>query len=340
MKLYRYMLLVIIIPAFISTFPLQAESTSHLSGRIVLFGESSSPPVLLNSERGWVPITAFDWSENSIPKPLENESRRWRLQTSYEHGPSSGPATVQIRLRGPQQVPIFTHPWSEGADRRADAYSNWYEDDGSLTASVNRGYIEARLIAPPRSPLKGKLYSVALEAWDTGSGPQDFGGSGPDVELAYTRPLPTAMRGHSPADDSTPDMEAATNFALAFVESCITGSLPDYYRAQADPVRSLDDGKAMPRYRLNPPVGIPGVADLEDYKRRFDYKLYDAGTVRELFPEWFSPERPWNPGKDSILFMGHKDRLSGAFPNGVDYLVFIMEPNESGEWKITARPGS
>ncbi|MDT8298559.1 MAG: hypothetical protein RQ801_09685, partial [Spirochaetaceae bacterium] len=102
MKLHRYMLLVMIVPAFISTALLKAESTGHLSGRIVLFGDSSSPPVLLDSERGWVPITAIDWSDNGIPKPLENESRRWRLQTSYEHGPSSGPATVQIRLRGPQ----------------------------------------------------------------------------------------------------------------------------------------------------------------------------------------------------------------------------------------------
>jgi len=341
MKLHRYMLLVMIVPAFISTALLKAESTGHLSGRIVLFGDASSPPVLLDSERGWVPITAIDWSDNGIPQPLENESRRWRLQTSYEHGPSSGPATVQIRLRGPKQVPTFTHPWSEGADRRADAYSNWYEDEGSLTASVNRGYIEARLIAPPRSPLKGKLYSVALEAWDIGSGPQNLGGpAGPEVELAYTRPLPTVMRGQTPPDDSTPDMEAATNFALAFVESCITGSLPDYYRAQADPVRSLDDGKAIPRYRLNPPVGIPGVADLDDYKRRFDYRLYDSETTRELFPEWFSSQRPWNPSEDSLLFMGHKDRLSGAFPSGVDYLVFLMEQNESGEWEIVARPGS
>ena len=121
----------------------------------------------MDSEQGWTPIAAIDWDSRDIDSPLEGVTRRWRLRTNYEYTHSSGPSTIQIRLRGAAAGQTFTHPWSDGADRKADAYSNWFEDTDSSLGRAGRGYVEARLIAPPRVPLTGKLFSITLEAWDT-----------------------------------------------------------------------------------------------------------------------------------------------------------------------------
>ena len=208
--------------------------------------------------------------------------------------------------------------------------------------------MEVRLIAPPRTPLSGKLHAITLEAWDYNQNPEEAieAASGPSVNLAYAQPLPMARVKNSPAaasdfDATNPDIgpEAALAFSLSFVEACLTGDLPAYYRTQADPVRSLDDGKAVAKYRLNPPRGIPGITDLDDYKRRYDYELYDSTVYGELFPEWFDTSRPWIPDEKSFLFMGHRDRYSGAFPDGVDYLVFLVQADDEGIWNVVARPG-
>lgn len=328
---------------------LSAQENGNISESVILFGDGTAPPVLIDSERGWIPIAAIDWDDRDIDIPGLDEGRRWRLKTSYEHARSSGPATIQVRLRGPVTGPTFTHPWSEGADLKAEAYSNWFEDTESIVGSGGRGYVEVRLIAPPRTPLSGKLHSITLEAWDYNHNPERAAetASGPNVNLAYAKPLPMARVENSPAaaadfDAENPDIgpEAALAFSLSFVEACLTGDLPAYYRTQADPVRSLDDGKAVAKYRLNPPRGIPGIADLDDYKRRYEYKIYDSSIYGELFPEWFDTSRPWIPGEKSFLFMGHRDRYSGAFPDGVDYLVFLVEADSEGNWKVMARPGN
>jgi hypothetical protein len=206
------------------------------------------------------------------------------------------------------------------------------------------GYIEARLIAPPRTPLTGKLFSIVLETWtETRPGRSASpSGSLPDVNLAYTRPLPTAPI-RSPEKGGAPhrgdDSASPLDFALSFVEACLTGDLPSYYRLHSDPVRSLDTGLAMAKYRLNPPRAIPGISSMEDYKRRFDYKIYDYSTFGKLFPEWFDGSRPWKPSEKSLLFMGHRDRLNAGLPESIDYLVFLVEPDSAGNWFVAARPG-
>ncbi|MCK5734974.1 MAG: hypothetical protein KAH21_00795, partial [Spirochaetaceae bacterium] len=309
--------------------------------------EDSAPPVVLDSERGWTIISSIDWDSINITPRMNGVERKWRLYTSYEHSRSSSPSTVQIRFRNASTIPTFTHPWSEGADVKADVYSNWYEGENSLLVQSGSTLIEARFISPPRTPITGKLYTIKLEAWDNRlDSEQAVESTGPVVQLAYARPLPTARFGKSPASPAdenaeNPELsaEAAMTFALGFVEACINGDLPAYYRSQSDPVRSLDDGKAMARYRLNPPRGIPGIVNLDDYKRRYNYKIYSSESYKELFPEWFDASRPWIPNENSYLFLGHQDRLSGNNPEGVDYLVFLVEADSNGKWSVAARPG-
>ncbi len=318
-----------------------------LTDSIVLFGSESAPPATLDSRRGWTEVTSIDWEKLGITSVASGGSRKWRLHTTYDYSRSSSPTTVQIRLRSASSVPTFTHPWQEGADTHADVYSNWFEEKDSLLGADGRFLVEARFITPPRTPVTGRLFTVTLEAWDNCSNDEkSVESTGPDVQLAYARPLPMERIGKGPASRQDEDAdipglspEAAMNFALSFVEACVTGDLPTYYRSQADPVRSLDDGKAMARYRLRPPIGIPGITNIKDYKRRFNYKIYTSDTYQELFPEWYEPSRPWIPGKNAFLFIGHQDRLSAANPEGVDYLVFLVEADADGDWKVVARPG-
>ena len=117
----------------------------------------------------------------------------------------------------------------------------------------------------------------------------------------------------------------------------LTGDIPSYYKPQANTLRSLDTGFAIPKYKQPAPEKIIGVSHIEEYKRRFDYKLYNATQFRELFPEWFNQSRPWIPGGNSYLFLGHIDRIGET--KGIDYLVFLVEPDGNGEWKVIARPG-
>jgi len=326
---------------------LYSENIEKLSSSIILFGDESAPPVTLDSQRGWTTVTSLELDSSKVVPPAPGSERKWRLHTSYEHSRSSSPSTVQIRLRSISSTPTFTHPWSEGADVKAEINSNWYEDTGSLLGTDERILVEARFITPPRTPITGKVFSITLEAWDSfPEGEKAVKNQNPDVQLAYARPLPSLRSGSISAarkDDNAQDPllspEAAMNFALSFVEACINGDLPTYYRSQSDPVRSLDDGKAMARYRLNPPVGIPGITKLEDYKHSYNYKIFPSETYRILFPEWFDPSRPWIPDENSFLFLGHQNRLSGINPEGVDYLVFLVEADENGNWNVVARPG-
>jgi len=326
---------------------LYSDNEGTVSVEVQLFGNESSPPVTLDSRRGWTVITSVDLDLLGVQTPGLLTERKWRMHTSYEHSRSSSPSTIQIRLRNASSVPTFTHPWSEGADIKADVFSNWYEDAELLSGEDTRFVLEARFITPPRTPVTGRIFSVTLQAMDTVSGNEKSVETAiPDVQLAYARPLPTARTERGPAsrqdeDADNPELSpaAALNFSLSFIEACITGDLPVYYRSQSDPVRSLDDGKAMARYRLNPPKGIPGIRDLDDYKRRFNYRVYSSEMFSKLFPEWFDTSRPWIPGDNSFLFMGHQDRLSASNTEDIDYLVFLVEADESGHWKVVARPG-
>jgi len=324
-----------------------SDNEGTASVEVQLFGDESSPPITLDSRRGWTVITSVDLDLLGIQAPGFGTVRKWRLQTSYEHSRSSSPSTIQIRLRNSSSVPTFTHPWSEGADVKADVFSNWYEDAAALAGDDTRFVLEARFITPPRTPVTGRIFSVTLQALDSiPDNEKSITTVVPDVQLAYARPLPTARAERGPAsrqdeDADNPELspEAALTFSLSFVEACISGDLPVYYRSQSDPVRSLDDGKAMARYRLNPPKGIPGIGSLDDYKRRFNYKIYSSEIFSKLFPEWFDTSRPWVPGENAFLFMGHQSRVSASNTEDIDYLVFLVEADENGLWKVVARPG-
>jgi len=319
--------------------PLFSEDEGRLAKKIILFGAKTNTPIEINSERGWTPLAAIDWDSNEIVQYSELQETRWRLRTSYEHGRASGPSTMQIRLRGVTIGPTFTHPWSEGLDRRIDAYSNWFDFSDQSTEFSGRGYIEARLITPPRIPLSAKIHSVALEAWEITPSEK----MKPDVMLSYAN----SLRRESPAASAdagatNPKLNplAAEDFALDFVEACITGDFSEYFNFQANPIRLLDTGNAVAKYKQNPPRGIKGVGTLEDYKNMYNYKLYNVDEINQLFPEWFDENRPWVPGENSYLFMGHLSKKGGRLPSEIDYLVFLIEADEEGNWKVVGRPGN
>lgn|GEM_PF-655205 len=318
----------------LSLFP---DDGGRLAKRITLFGTDLNTPIEISSEKGWIPLSAIDWDSSGIEQHSNLQETKWRLRTSYEHSRASGPSTMQIRLRGTTMGPTFTHPWSEGADRKVAAYSNWFEFSSQSIKMSGRGYIEARLISPPRIPLSARIYSVILEAWET----VPTKGMAPEVRLSYANPLPRESPA-APADLNAvnPKLEplAAESFALSFVEACLTGDLSKYFNAQSDPVRLLDTGKAVAKYKQRPPSSIEGVGTLEDYKSMYDYKLYDAGAISRLFPEWFDVERPWIPGRNSYLFMGHLNKNGKRLPPEIDYLVFLIEADENGDWKVVGRP--
>jgi len=319
----------------LSLFP--DDGGGGLTREIILFGTGINTPVEISSEEGWIPLAAINWDSDGIEQHSGSEETRWRLRTNYEHRRASGPSTMQIRFRGAAIGPTFSHPWSEGADRKVDAYSSWFEFSNQSIRMNGRGYIEAKLMAPPRIPLSAKIYSVVLEVWEMAP----IEKMAPEVRLSYASPLSRESPA-APADANAINpkltLHAAESFALSFVEACITGNLSEYFNAQANPIRLLDSGKAVAKYKQSPPGAIDGIKNLEDYKNMYDYKLYGVSTIRQLFPEWFDESRPWTPGENLYLFMGHLSKSGKRLPPEIDYLVFLIEADEDGNWKVVGRP--
>ena len=176
--------------------------------------------------QGWVPVAILDLGKTDIREPAI--SKRWRLLSRYEYNGVGGPATLQVRFRGPIAGPTFTHPWTEGTDITSEAYSNWFEDrDNNKIISSERLYVDARLIAPPRTPLTGKLYGIILEVWDNEEieskhkYPADTNIADAGVRYAYSQPLGTAPFKLPPKKEYSES--DALEFALSFVNSCSYG---------------------------------------------------------------------------------------------------------------------
>lgn len=342
--------LILALGAMIPGILFAEERRSILIDEVLIFGEKN-PPAILESTRGWMNVGTVDLRTRGVEAPGEGVRRRWRVKSVYEHPRSGGAAALQLRIRDNSADAVFTHPWSERADRGAESYSNWYEEMGEAVELENLRVIEARLVAPPRTPLTATLYTVTIEAWDRLPADEAVQPVYPDIQLAYARPLPGEDEAGAPDDgagradarvntqvNTRADANEAMDFALSFVEAALTGDLAGYYRSQADPLRSLDDGGAAARYRQAPPAAMRGVDSIDEYKRRFDYRVYDADTFSELFPEWFDDSRAWTPGRDTYLFMGNRSRLGERIPEEVDFLTFLVGRDEFGDWKVIARP--
>ena len=309
-----------------------------LSADITLFDNQGMQPVLLDSNRDWIPIGSIDSNQLELLSKTSMEGQRFRLRSRYEHQSSGGPSTIQVRARNQSGVYVFTHPWAQSADSNSEFYSNWYED-GQGGMGKSPSIIEARLIAPPRTPIVGKLYSISMEAWTLVKKNEKSPELGSGVQLAHSRPLPIIQPGvERESDYNSSHADEALDFALNFIEASISGDLAAFYRAHSAHIHSLEDGKSHNKYRLSPPKILAGINSLDDYRRRFNFKLYNEETFQAMFPEWFDSSREWVPPQDAYLFMGHQDRLKIANISEIDYLVFMISKDISGEWKIIARP--
>lgn len=325
--------LVLILLVFIAVST-AAGNEAVLSDELLLFGTEGTQPIHLDSNHGWILVGTIDWPQSWLSSSAE--VRRYRLRSRYEHASSGAPSTIQIRTRNQSAVSVFTHPWAQSAESSSESYSNWYEDfDGKIEGG--QSLVEARLISPPRTPIAGKLYSVTLETWIPVETRKDSRSEAPNVQLAYTRPLPI-FREKEPIQSRDEMPGEALEFALEFVEASIKGDLAVFYRSHAQKISSLADGSIHSKYHVIPPEEIPGIENIDDYRRRFDYKLYDRMTFKTLFPEWFDESRQWIPPEDAYLFIGHRDRQDRAELRDIDYLVFMTARNEDGDWKIVARP--
>lgn len=335
---YKFLIVPFLL-CFVVAIVFAGEPQGVLAKTVVLFNESDGSPSILDSSRGWTSIAVVEWALTERTPVIEESIRRWRIRSRYEHQGSGGPATVQIRILTPDGPSLFTHPWSQNAERYAEAYSNWFEDPKHVMDSGERSIVEARLIAPPRTPLTGSLYALSIEAWDLLPKTVQPSTETSSVHLAYSR---TAPKIPAPSiinpDVNPPGEERALALALQFVEHCITGDLSAYYRSQADTIYSLDDGSVLQKYRLSLPANIPGVSTLKDYKNRFEYHIYNQSIYSEMFPEWFQESREWIPDNNSYLFMGHIDKYNTENLDDIDFLVFIVGFDEKGQLKVIARP--
>ena len=322
---------------------IHAESPqSILAKTLTIFGEAETPPVILDSSRGWTTIAVINWDSIADNSHKNKSPRIWRLCSRYEYQGSGGPVTLQIRIRNPIGTSLFTHEWTQSVQKENNSYSNWFEDTRRLVDSSERSIVEAKLIAPPRIPLQSTLYAVSMEAWEVQPKSIKPNYEASSVQLAHTQ-SPEAVHPDSnnnslPLINSNSGPQAAMEFSLAFIDSCITGDLSEYYRSQNDVIHILDDGSSRQKYRLPLPAGIPDISTIQDYKKHFSYKVYSLEDYSDMFPEWFDINREWVPKIDMYLFMGHENNIPQDDLSGVDFLVFIVGIDTNNEWKVLARP--
>ncbi len=331
----RFPILLLIL---ISVFQIHAEESQNiLADTLTIFGGPETPPVILDSSRGWTAIAVIDWDTVKSHSTNKKSPRIWRLRSRYEHQSSGGPVTLQVRIFNQAGTSLFTHDWAQSVQKENDSYSNWFEDIRRLVDSGDRSIVEAKLIASPRIPLQGTIYAISMEVWEMQAKSIRPSHEESSVQLAYTRAPRINSENYRNQPFNT-GLQTAMEFSLTFIESCITGDLTEYYRSQNDTIRILDDGSSRQKYSLPLPSGIPGISTLQDYRKHFIYRIYSIETFSRMFPEWFDISREWSPDMDMYLFMGNENNIKHIDLSGVDFLVFLVGLDIDGEWKVLARP--
>jgi len=311
----------------------------------VIFEDQSNTPVVVNDEKGWVDVGKADLSDFFRTAASSSDSmRKWRVVVSYLDENRTGQTTLQVRLRGEGFTTLFTLPWNQLNSVPVEEESNWYMAD-RMNPQNAIGICSARLISPPGTVNPGKIYKITLESWEFTRVNENRTYSYNDTLLASSRILQpqgqqnahTVERAPLQADDPYSAVKAE-EFALEFVEASLYGDLPAFYRALDNEIHSLSDGLRHSKFIINPPEGVSSVWSMEDYKRDYDYRLYEFDEYAEIFPEWFSEDRSWTPDRRCFLFMGNQVK-EGSFPffKQEELLVFMVRRQESG-WKVIARP--
>lgn len=324
-----------------SGFLLSAEEyVSTLLHSQILFEDGN--PVIVTDDRGWVDVAKTDLSYFfRTPTAHSDSMRKWRVVVTYMDENRTGQTTLQVRLRGEGYTTLFTLPWNQVQSVPSNVESNWYMAD-RMNPQNFISQCSARLITPPGSIQPGKIYRIVLESWEFTPVKENKTYSYNDTLLASTgliRPMGQQNRetAKGAADDPYSALKAE-EFSLEFVEASLYGDLPAFYRALDNEIHSLSDGFNHSKFIINPPEGVNSAWSMEDYKRDYEYKIYQYDEYADLFPEWFAKDRDWTPDRRTFLFVGNKVK-EGAFPffTQEDLLVFMVRQQEEG-WKVIARP--
>ncbi len=311
----------------------------------VLFEDRGNNPVVVTDDKGWVDVGKADLADFFRTAASSGDSmRKWRVVVSYLDENRTGQTTLQIRLRGEGFTTLFTLPWNHLNSVPVEEVSNWYMAD-RMNPQNAIGVCSARLITPPGTINPGKIYRITLESWDFTRVEENKTYSYNDTLLASSRLLQpqgqqqihTVEKAPLKGDDPYSPAKAE-EFALEFVEASLYGDLPAFYRALDNEIHSLSDGLKHSKFIINPPEGVSSVWSMEDYKRDYEYRLYDYDEYAALFPEWFDADREWTPDRRCFLFVGNQPR-EGSFPffRQEELLVFMVRRQDTG-WKVIARP--
>ena len=331
---------------FLVGFLLNAEDyVSTLLHSQVLFEDRGNNPVVVTDDRGWVDIGKADLGDFfKTAASSEDSIRKWRVVVTYMDENRTGQTTLQIRLRGEGYTTLFTLPWSRLNSVPTEEVSNWYMAD-RMNPQNFISLCSARLITPPGTVQPGKIYKISLESWEFTRVEERKTYSYNDTLLAGSRLL-QPMGQQTDHEMNKIELKAddpyspakAEEFALEFVEASLYGDLPAFYRALDNEIHSLSDGQRHSKFIINPPEGVSSAWSMEDYKRDYDYRLYEYSEYADLFPEWFDENRDWKPDRRCFLFIGNKVK-DGSFPffSQEDLLVFMVRRQDKG-WKVIARP--
>jgi len=324
-------------------FSLSAEE-GELTGRFTLYDSQNYQPFFINSDGGWIDIgQIYPDDLSGLTPPPPGTMRKWRVRTTYIDESSQGQSTLQVKLRqNNRNSPVFTLPWTERASRWQEKDSNWYIPYSAAGGILEQNAVlSVRLIAPPRTATPGKVYKIELEAWDFLDPGRSTEETPPEIRMAFSSPAalaaPEPVNRRVSESAGRTSLEKAEGFSLDFVENCLEGNLPGFYKSLDDQIRSLDTGLARSRYSVPPPAADLSGYTMRDYKANYRYHMYDYDQYVELFPEWTAPDRRWKPDRNCYLFLGTE-----VVPGGKDFmkgqnLVFMVRYNE-GEWKIIGLP--
>lgn len=306
----------------------------------IIYGTINGEGKNLTANTKWVKLGSISkpFVEN-FPPPAEGYIRKWRISSRYSDSDPSIRTSFQIKfMTSTFKRPTFSFTRPLGYNGKLEGFSDWFQfEDGSNSRIYNgNASVYARIISPPTTANRGKIYSVELQAWDKLS-------KSADIKNAAGKALPgTNIFSRLSKSKKIKTKTQATEFAYQVMSTIFNKDNKEFYELLSDKCYSLEYGTVyykdnFPLYNDLEEITKNTYITLTTYKNNYKPQVISYNEYSELFPHWVKSNREWIPGGNDFLFLGNMIKKSGTKLLKTRMAVFMIG-FDNGKWQIKAIP--
>jgi len=312
----------------------------RLVDKKIVYSSDNSNYINLSANSQWVKIGSMNEPfVEDFPPPAEGYVRKWRIFSKYSDSDPSIKTSFQIKfMTSTFKRPTFTFTRPLGFNGDLEGFSDWFQfEDGSKSRIYDGdAAIYARIISPPTTINKGKIYRIELQAWDKLS-------EEAKIKSASGRALPSVdISNKLKSDNAIKTVEQANDFALQVMATIFNKDEKEFTELISDKCYSLEYGTVyyknnFPLYENLKEITKDTYITMASYKDNYKPQLISYDEYIELFPHWIDKNREWRPSKNDFLFLGNMMKKSGERVLKTQMAVFMIG-FDNGKWQIKAIP--